>query len=220
MPIAFRSPASSALLNSTFVDKTIDDNKKGKLGLFKVNQGESGAVEDVQEYLNEMAQNIGQDGEGDELANVYANENFIENGQNRKQAIEVLDAQLSETNNRSLQNQGDIAQLNDRVTQEVERLDARIDLGAFKQASFEDDSAYEEQFTAEPGSSYFNTTTNQIRIYDGEWKNQNSEIPVVDYRYWGNESTDGSWRMGVVDGAFVIEVRTAGVWVTKDTINP
>lgn len=36
----------------------------------------------------------------------------------------------------------------------------------------------------------------------------------------GNATTDGSWRMSVVGGDLLIEVRTAGSWVTKDLINP
>jgi len=41
-----------------------------------------------------------------------------------------------------------------------------------------------------------------------------------EYLYMGDRNTDGSWRFIVVSGALNIEVRVAGVWVVKDTINP
>ena len=94
MPIPFRSILSSAVANATFLDKTIDDVKKGLLGLYKVDPGESGAVIDVQNYLNEIADTSGQIFESDPNRKNYANENFISNGQSRKAAIEALDAQM------------------------------------------------------------------------------------------------------------------------------
>jgi hypothetical protein len=38
--------------------------------------------------------------------------------------------------------------------------------------------------------------------------------------YLGDRNTNGSWRFIVNSGALNIEVRVAGVWVTKDTVNP
>ena len=46
--------------------------------------------------------------------------------------------------------------------------------------------------------------------------------PIVtdDAYYIGDRNTDGSWRFIVDSGALNIEVRVAGVWVVKDTVNP
>lgn len=54
MGLAFKSPASSALLNSTFLDKTQDDATIGKLDLNNA-QPESGAsVSNVQAVINRL----------------------------------------------------------------------------------------------------------------------------------------------------------------------
>ena len=93
MPIIFKSPLSSTVANQTFLDKTIDDIKKGKLGLYKVTIGEPGEVEDVQQFLNELADVDGVAGEGDLTAKTYSSEEIIANGDDRKVAIGKLDAQ-------------------------------------------------------------------------------------------------------------------------------
>jgi hypothetical protein len=191
MPIPFKAPANSALLNQTFVDKTIDDEKKGKLGLFKNTNADADAIEDIQDFTNEIADTIGQDGEGDANRKTYSSTNFISNGQNRKQAIESLDAQLKTTDDRSLENSTNIANLDNRVTQEVldlnERIDQevldlndRIDEGAFKIKPYADDAAYEVDFpTPSGGEIYFNTTSGIIRYFDGSVWSDIGIVPIV-----------------------------------------
>jgi predicted acyltransferase (DUF342 family) len=39
----------------------------------------------------------------------------------------------------------------------------------------------------------------------------------IDYHYWGDQNTDGSWRLGVISGNFVVEKRVSGNWITKHT---
>ena len=58
MPIVFRSPLSSSVANATFLDKTIDDIKKGALKLYKVDENEADAIEDVQIAINANTNNI------------------------------------------------------------------------------------------------------------------------------------------------------------------
>lgn len=58
MPIVFKSKLSSAIANATFVDKTIDDNKKGILGLYKILPSDPDAVPDVQVAINDNAAEI------------------------------------------------------------------------------------------------------------------------------------------------------------------
>jgi hypothetical protein len=94
MPIAFKSKLSSAVANATFLDKTIDDIKKGKLALYKVSVVETGYISDMQAYANELADTMGQVNEGDPNRKEYASVYFIASGDNRKEAIEKLDTQL------------------------------------------------------------------------------------------------------------------------------
>ena len=94
MPIVFKSLLSSSVVNNTFVDKTIDDIKQGKLALYKTTIGESGYVSDVQAYLNEIADTTGQVFEGDANRKAYSSNNYIADGDNRKVAIEKLDTQI------------------------------------------------------------------------------------------------------------------------------
>lgn len=37
--------------------------------------------------------------------------------------------------------------------------------------------------------------------------------------YLGDENTNGSWRLIIIDGALYIQVRTSDAWVTRDTFN-
>ncbi len=41
------------------------------------------------------------------------------------------------------------------------------------------------------------------------------DVQVDSYFYFGDESTDGNWRVSVVAGKLTFEKREAGVWVTK-----
>lgn len=58
MPIVFRSALSSSIANATFLDKTIDDLKKGKLSLFKVDVSELTYIDDVQQSIYDNIQDI------------------------------------------------------------------------------------------------------------------------------------------------------------------
>lgn len=109
MPIQFKSKLSSIIANATFLDKTIDDIKKGKLTLYKINIGDPDTVQDVQVYLNELADTIGTS-EGDANAKNYANENFIANGDSQKTVGEKLDAQMQINRDDIDSNDIDIAQ--------------------------------------------------------------------------------------------------------------
>lgn len=83
---------SSQQANDTFLLKTEDDIITGILSLQQgvdVNRH----VSDLQEYLFTIADVIGIVGEADPNAKIYANTNYIANGDNRKVAIEKLDAQ-------------------------------------------------------------------------------------------------------------------------------
>jgi len=149
MPISFGSQLSSAATNNTFLDKTIADAKKGKLGIYKVSSSESGAIEDVQDYINEIATVGGISGEGDVNATTYSSTEFISNGDNRKVAIGKLDDALKA--------------LSDNVA-----------AGAIKFKGYISDTAYvTANGAAVGGAVYYNSTTGKVRFYDDvelEWK--------------------------------------------------
>lgn len=54
MPISFKAPASSALLNSTFLDKTQDDATIGKLDLNNSDSESGNPIINVQSRLNSV----------------------------------------------------------------------------------------------------------------------------------------------------------------------
>lgn len=93
MPIQFKSPLSSAVANATFLDKTIDDIKTGKLTLRKTDVDPT-EIDDVQVFINELADVDGVVGEGDPNSKTYSSEQIIANGDDRKTAIGKLDAQV------------------------------------------------------------------------------------------------------------------------------
>ena len=94
MPISFSSNLSSTVANQTFLDKTVDDLKKGVLGLYKVLPSDPDAISDIQDYTNEIAGVSGIAGEGDATAKTYSSEDIVANGDDRKVAIGKLDAQV------------------------------------------------------------------------------------------------------------------------------
>jgi hypothetical protein len=142
------------LLNQTFLDKTIDDVKKGKLTLYKVNIGDAETINHVQDFINEIADTIGQNGELDPTRKTYSSTNFIANGDNRKVAIGKLDASLK-------LNQDEINNLNNAFG-------AYLNAGSFKIRSYISDNAYETaNGSPNGGEIYYNTTTGFIRYYNG-----------------------------------------------------
>lgn len=149
MPISFRSRLTSAGVNTVFLDKTIDDLKKGKLGLYKVDTSESSAITDVQQYIAEIVDTVGIAGEGDSASKDYSSENYISNGDNRKVAIGKLDEALK-------------------------ILDDKVGDGPIKLKSYISDSAYETANGSPTGGEvYYNTTTGKARYYDAiaaSWK--------------------------------------------------
>lgn len=93
MPIPFKAPLSSQKANETFVDATIDSIKKNKLTLYKVNIGDAETIDDVQNFINEIADTTGQIGENDPGRKTYTSQEIIADGDDRKAAIGKLDAQ-------------------------------------------------------------------------------------------------------------------------------
>jgi hypothetical protein len=149
MPIIFKSKLSSSVANQTFLDKTIDDIKKGKLGLYKTTIGEPTSITDLQVYLSEISSVVGIDGEGDPSATIYSSTEIISDGDDRKVAIGKLDAALN-------------------------NLQIQVDDGTIRLKQYISDSAYESaNGTPIGGEVYYNTTSGKARYYDAvesNWK--------------------------------------------------
>jgi hypothetical protein len=142
MPISFGSQLSSASVNNNFLDKTINDAKKGVLGLYKTLPGDADAITDTQNFINKLATVDGVAGEGDLNATTYSSTNNISNGDNRKVAIGKLDAALKLL-------QDDVA------------------AGTIKFKGYISDSAYvTANGAAQGGDVYYNSTTGKVRFYD------------------------------------------------------
>lgn len=76
----------------------------------------SGAfVVNLQRAINKIYEGLGTTGEADTAINDYANQNYITNGDNRKIAVEKLDAQLKQTQDDLDVAEADIASLENRV---------------------------------------------------------------------------------------------------------
>lgn len=86
------APAQTQLVNETFVFKEGDDTKTGKLTLQKF-AGDTEAVDDPQNFLNEIADTQGTS-EGDVNRKVYATNNFIADADSQKECIEKFDVQM------------------------------------------------------------------------------------------------------------------------------
>ena len=180
MPIPFRSILSSATANATFLDKTIDDIKRGKLGLYKVEINEAGAVGDVQEYLNFQAIANGIAGENDPNATTYSSELIVNNGDDRKVAIGKLDAQLSNTDNRLQGIETSIGQPSG-----IAELDANGFVPSSQLPSFVDDVIEATDFVslpipteAETGKIYVTLDDNRTYRWSGSVYIRISQSPV------------------------------------------
>lgn len=94
MPIQFGSKLSSAVANATFLDKTINDVKKGILGIYKISLAEPTAITDIQQYIADIADSLGVSGESDANRDNYSSNEYILDGDDRKVAIGKLDARM------------------------------------------------------------------------------------------------------------------------------
>ena len=95
MTVSFKAPLQSAVTNTAYVSKIADDIKTGKFTLANPLEGTS--ILSVQKSINQIFLNQGTT-EDDVNAKVYANENYITNGDSQKTCIEKLDASLDGVN--------------------------------------------------------------------------------------------------------------------------
>jgi hypothetical protein len=95
--------------NAAFVSKTTNSDIIGIPSLKNNDLGSGAHVVNPQKAINKAFEGIGTTGENDTTINNYANNNFINDGDNRKVAIEKLDAQIK-------LNSDDVTDIDGRVT--------------------------------------------------------------------------------------------------------
>ena len=91
-------PVNSAVTHAEFMSRTEDTSTVAKVSLNNTSDPNSGAViANVQRAINKAFESVGINSESDTGVNTYNPNNFITNGESKKEAIEALDTQLGLT---------------------------------------------------------------------------------------------------------------------------
>jgi len=90
-------PVNSAVTHAEFMSRTQDTSIVSKIGLLDPDVASGASISNVQKAINKAFEGVGTTGESDTAINDYASNNYILDGDDRKEAIEKLDAQLGTT---------------------------------------------------------------------------------------------------------------------------
>jgi hypothetical protein len=123
--------ADQNTFNTAFMSRTAPNTSTiAKVGLLDPDQPESGLpINNAQKAINKAFEGVGATGENDATINDYANQNYIQNGDNRKVAVEKLDAQLAQTQSEIDAAEVILADHENRITQnedDIENHEIRI----------------------------------------------------------------------------------------------
>ena len=69
------------------------------------------------------------------------------------------------------------------------------------------------------GSTFFTNGLTANTISATTLQSSNTYIESTGYLYFGNSSTDGSWRMSISGANFIVEKRVSGNWIISGTFN-
>jgi hypothetical protein len=94
MAVVNGNPVEANYTNSKLASKTADNNLQGKQTLSNGDVVSGATINNAQRYINEIAAAVGVNGEGDASVNNYASNNYLVDGQNRKQSLETIDAAI------------------------------------------------------------------------------------------------------------------------------
>lgn len=98
MSVVNGQPNSAEVLNPAFMSRTVDTSTTGTVTLNNSSDVNSGAtVSNTQQAINETFDAVGMTGEGDATRNNYSSNQIVSDGDNRKEAIEKLDAEFHAT---------------------------------------------------------------------------------------------------------------------------
>lgn len=90
--------ANQTTFNTAFMSRTAAGTSTAAIvSLLNVAIASGASVNNVQALLNKLIEGIGTTGELDATINDYASNNYVTDGSNRKQAIEILDTQIFNT---------------------------------------------------------------------------------------------------------------------------
>ena len=110
--IEFKSKLSSAVANATFLLKTeAQDTITAKIALENTDTESGANIQNIQKYINQIAESLGVVGEDDPNRDVYSSTNYVSNGDSRKVAIGALDAQGKINSDAIIFNEDDIADI-------------------------------------------------------------------------------------------------------------
>lgn len=153
--------ANENTFNTSFMSRETDTDTVGILSLLNTSPASLAQISNLQKYVNQIASTSGITGEDDATRLQYGSENYIADGDTRKEAIGKLDVSLK-------------------------ALSDVVDLGSKKFISFATDTEYTDEYGAPSGGeSYYNTTTGLVRYYDAvaaEWKPVGSRIVGIQER--------------------------------------
>ena len=90
-------PVNSAVTHAEFMSRTEDTGTIAKISLQDQDVASGDSISNVQKAINKAFEGVGTTGESDTTINDYSSNNYIVDGDNRKEAIEKLDAQLGTT---------------------------------------------------------------------------------------------------------------------------
>jgi hypothetical protein len=169
MTVSFKSPVSSPNVNNAYLSRLNDTVALARYALENANPESGAAILNLQRALNKLFSATGVLNEINDESNNYATENYIENGQTYKAAIEALDVAAA------------------NLQSNIDAVISIIESGAFRFKQYESDNAYEtgegidEENPLTGGEAYYNTTIGSIRFYDSineEWLNLDAKFIV------------------------------------------
>lgn len=114
---------NAAVTNAAYISKTSDSDTTGKIGLKNTDTESGSVINNAQKAINKAFEASGVSSESDINANNYSSNNYINDGDNRKVAIEKLDTQLKTTTD-ALANKYDVT--NPAGYQTSAQVDAKI----------------------------------------------------------------------------------------------
>jgi hypothetical protein len=168
MTVSFRSPVSSPNTNNAYLSRITDSQAINVISLNNALPESGNQIVNLQRAINKLLLATGVISETNAESNEYANENFIENGDTYKTAIEKIDAALKDAEDARL------------------AIISIINEGAFKFKPYATDNDYInaeiEDGLAENlvgGEVYYNTTIGSVRF----WDHINEEWISLDFKF-------------------------------------
>ncbi len=206
-------PVNSAVVHAEFMSRTEDTSTVAKISLNNTSDVNSGAtIANVQRAINKAFEAVGINNEADTGVNTYNTNNFITNGDSKKEAIEALDLQLGLT-------QTQLDNIDSGNTQDV----TLASIGSTPNANGA--SLAGQVLNLEPASASFGgVVTTGTQTFAGNKTFQNNVIINGDFTVNGTPTNVNSTDLNVTDKNIFINVggndassEGAGITVDRST---